>query len=143
METRPKQVKVRLNNHDYMVSPLLARDLSIELQQRFADHFNGMCVRIHAIAVEKGWWTSQPRNIAEILLNIHCEISEAAEVARDDITKSDEKIAGYSAFEIELADAVIRIMDLAQAMELDLARAIEAKTAYNRNRPFRHGGKQF
>jgi hypothetical protein len=33
-------------------------------------------------------------------------------------------------------------MDLAERYKLRLARAIEAKHAYNRGRPHRHGGKQ-
>jgi hypothetical protein len=44
-------------------------------------------------------------------------------------------------FIVELADAVIRVCDLAGAMNLDLAAAIETKHRYNKTRPYRHGGK--
>ena len=44
-------------------------------------------------------------------------------------------------FVVELADAVIRIADLCGALGLDLSVAVEAKHAYNVQRPFRHGGK--
>ena len=37
--------------------------------------------------------------------------------------------------EVELADAVIRIADLAGALGLDLGGAIAEKLEYNRNRP--------
>lgn len=40
-----------------------------------------------------------------------------------------------------MADAVIRLFDLAGAMGHDLGRAIIEKHEYNKTRPFRHGGK--
>ncbi len=40
---------------------------------------------------------------------------------------------------IELADVVIRIMDLCGKMEIDLGRAILTKMEYNRTRPIKHG----
>lgn len=43
---------------------------------------------------------------------------------------------------IELADAVIRIMDYAVIRGIDLATAIEQKMAYNASRPYKHG-RQF
>lgn len=44
-------------------------------------------------------------------------------------------------FAIELADAMIRIMDLAGHLGIDLTAAITEKMAYNETRPLRHGGK--
>jgi hypothetical protein len=40
---------------------------------------------------------------------------------------------------VELADAVIRCMDLCGALGLDLEEAIRAKHEYNLSRPYRHG----
>lgn len=46
-------------------------------------------------------------------------------------------------FGIELADAVIRIAQLAEHVGIDLERLIELKMAYNATRPVMHGGKKF
>lgn len=44
-------------------------------------------------------------------------------------------------FGIELADAVIRIFDLAEALGIDLQTQIELKMNYNEGRPYKHGKK--
>lgn len=56
---------------------------------------------------------------------------------------ADTHCPDYSALEVELADAVIRIMDYAHARSLDIAGAIIAKMGYNQTHPMRHGGKRF
>ena len=45
--------------------------------------------------------------------------------------------------EVELADAIIRIMDAVRARGWRVAEAIVAKHEYNKTRPFKHGGKEF
>jgi NTP pyrophosphatase (non-canonical NTP hydrolase) len=44
-------------------------------------------------------------------------------------------------FPVELADAVIRILDLAAWLGIDLAAVIDLKVAYNKTRPHLHGRK--
>lgn len=44
-------------------------------------------------------------------------------------------------FVVELADIVIRVMQLSEALGLPLQEAIELKLTYNHTRPFRHGKK--
>jgi len=46
-------------------------------------------------------------------------------------------------FGIELADVVIRVCTIAQHFGIDLQQCIEMKHAYNKTRPYRHGGKRF
>jgi hypothetical protein len=43
--------------------------------------------------------------------------------------------------EEELADIIIRAMDTAVALGVDIGRAIEIKSRYNESRAYRHGGK--
>lgn len=44
-------------------------------------------------------------------------------------------------FPSEMADIVIRVMDLCASLGIDLEFAIKRKAAYNATRPHRHGGK--
>ena len=72
----------------------------------------------------------------------HSELSEGLEAVRKSKT-ADEHIPEFSGLEAELADAVIRIMNLATREKAGLAEAILAKAAYNETRAYQHGGKAF
>lgn len=62
----------------------------------------------------------------------HSELSEALEGDRKDLM--DDHLPHRKMAEVELADAVIRIFDLAGAMGYDLGSAIDEKLAYNLRR---------
>lgn len=97
--------------------------------------------RAHEIAKSKGWWDADV-NIPEKLALIHAEISEALEDYRKGkmMTSFDgDKPVG---FPTELADAIIRIMDLAGYLGINLEAEIIQKMTYNEQRPYRHGGKR-
>lgn len=119
----------------------------------------------HGLAKRSGWWTDlatgadltctysvamerQPRNIGEMLCLIHSEISEAMEGARKGLM--DDKIPDRTMLEVELADAVIRIFDMAGGLGLDLGGALAEKLVYNSARQDHmianrkaEGGKKF
>ncbi len=71
--------------------------------------------------------------VAEKLCLVHSEVSEAMEGHRKGLM--DDKLPHRSMIEVELADAVIRIADLAGALGLDLGGAIAEKMAFNAIRP--------
>jgi NTP pyrophosphatase (non-canonical NTP hydrolase) len=109
--------------------------------------FKELQMLCHTKSVNNGWWQGTP-NIPEKIALIHSEVSEALEGYRKDLP--DAHIPHRSSMEVELADAIIRIFDLAGYLSLDLDGAIMEKLRYNdqredhklenRNKP---GGKKF
>jgi NTP pyrophosphatase (non-canonical NTP hydrolase) len=106
---------------------------------------------VHALARSKGWHDTPLRKgngkpditrIMSCLNLIHSEVSEGTEAVREGRTElhvgRDGKPEGLAA---ELADVVIRTMDMCEALGIDLEAAIRAKHRYNQGRSHRHGGK--
>lgn len=95
-----------------------------------------MADRVHV--ANKKWWedlkTGQPiqRNVGELLALCHSELSEALEGHRKSL--ADDKLPHRTMFEVELADCIIRILDIAGGFGLDLGGAFEEKMAYNAQR---------
>jgi NTP pyrophosphatase (non-canonical NTP hydrolase) len=94
-----------------------------------------MSLAAHTTATNHGF---TGMDINTQLLRIHSEVSEASEAVRDGKLPS-KKIPDFSALEEELADAVIRIMDLGYKHNLYIGHALAAKMWYNQNRPHLHG----
>ena len=95
----------------------------------------------HSRSRDAGWWVDiktgrsikdNPFNFGQKLMLVVSEIAEAMEGDRKNLM--DDKLPHRPMREVELADAVIRIMDLAGAYEMDLAGAIIEKLEYNKTR---------
>lgn len=96
----------------------------------------------HQAARTSGWWGTPDGRIADPRDNplcfsnklclIHSEISEAMEGDRKNLP--DDKLPHRAMREVELADAAIRIFDLAGAYDMDLGGAIAEKLSFNRSR---------
>ena len=87
--------------------------------------------KLHGQAKAMGWH-NKPREIGTLIALCHSELSEALEGARKDLY--DDHLPHRKMIEVELADCIIRILDMAGALNLDVAGAIAEKHHYNANR---------
>ena len=110
------------------------------IQTDFIEAFNAIANDVHDTANEKGWW-DEDRNNGEIIALMHSELSEGLEALRKDL--SSDHIPDFKGIEEELADVIIRILDMAPARGWLIAEALIAKIEYNKTRPHKHGGKKF
>ena len=87
--------------------------------------------KLHNQAKAMGWH-DKPREVGTLLALCHSELSEALEGYRKDLY--DDHLPTRKMFEVELADTIIRILDLAGREGLDVASAVADKHHYNANR---------
>lgn len=111
--------------NDFIVVPTDMYQIKTE------NDINNLVNKIYQQNVFAGWH-SKPREIGTCLMLIVSEIAEAMEGDRKSLM--DDHLPHRSMLEVELADAVIRIMDLSGREGLDLGGAIVEKLEYNKTR---------
>lgn len=125
-ETRRNTAKIR--NHLEKSSDPVVKPIYLE------KGLNRLAKLITEWRKEKKFQTDA-NNIPEKLALIHSEVSEALEAHRNSKTSNvmpDE-------FVEELADIIIRVLDLCGALDIDISKAVYEKMCKNTNRPVKHG----
>jgi NTP pyrophosphatase (non-canonical NTP hydrolase) len=114
---------------------------------------------IHSKAKEKGFYDGE-FNLSEKLMLIVSELGEAQESDRKnrkanleyflerqkELVADEGKVRAFESsvkdtLEDELADALIRILDLCGYLKIDIGNHVEIKMWYNSTRPEKHGKK--
>lgn len=132
---------------------------------------NDWAAASHTLARAKGWWDKYlderrrvnltPEIVLSKLMLTVTEVAEAAEEVRDGQYEirfeHPDKGVKYAlspnwaelrngfkpeGFPIEIADAIIRLLDMAQAAHVDIGYAMAVKLYFNQFRKHRHGGRQ-
>lgn len=124
---------------------------------------NELAKKIHENAIEHGFYDNK-REIGTLLMLCVSELAEALEADRKDHratldsflekqksrntdSKTPEELSFQADFEIyvkdtfedEIADAVIRLLDLCAYMNIDIEEHIRLKMKYNQIREYKHG----
>lgn len=96
----------------------------------------------HGAAQSAGWWSNpktgedprdNPMCFSQKLMLVVSELAEAMEGDRKNLP--DDKLPHRPMREVELADALIRIFDMAGAYNMDIGGAVAEKMAFNAIRP--------
>jgi hypothetical protein len=112
-----------------------------------------LATQVHT--ANRKWWTNIhtgeypiKRNVGELLMLVNSELVEALEGDRKGL--QDDKLPQYKMFDVELVDALIRLLDLFGAYNIPVDEIFEAKMNYNANRAdhkienrLKDGGKKY
>lgn len=143
-------MNAKMDAHNFLeAAPDGTRFRRVELAEMGGDALTEVC---HGAAAIAGWWgtdemtlrgadnggkfIADPRDNPYFFSNkLMLAVSELAEAMEGDRKNlPDDHLPQYSMRAVELADAAIRIFDLAGAIKVNLGEIIAAKLAYNAQR---------
>lgn len=114
---------------------------------------NELAKKIHDNASKKGFHANPPLDLGTLLMMVVSELSECLEADRHDkwLSEFHKSIGNPDPVEFELhfkntvedeiADAIIRLLDICDAYNIDIDKRVEQKMRYNETRPEKHGKK--
>lgn len=115
---------------------------------------NELARQFNQLAHAKGWWEKgrggTDRSFGDFTALFGSEIFEAFAEWRKGYPINEtrmeyvesEQILKPEGVPIELADVIIRILDYCIEYDIDIEAAMLAKFEYNKQRPYRHGGRR-
>lgn len=119
----------------------------LETTNHAAKAINELVTYFHGKSKAAGWWREDGRDLTvdkyvhgTKLMLVVTELAEAMEGLRKGLM--DDKLPHRKMAEVELADALIRIFDLAGVLGYDLGGAVIEKDAYNSVRPDHQPGNR-
>ena len=142
--------------HGQILNELKTKNMQLE---NLLSGLNQAATLIHGNNKAKGFWDKE-RNVGELLMLVTSELGEAMEAhrkekftdwdlfekereAEESCGRGEERLYFKAqvkdTFEDEIADAVIRLLDLSCGLGIDLERHIIEKVKYNETRPKLHG----
>lgn len=131
------------------------------IDEHMPEFINGLCFSIQQDNASRGFW-DEKRNVGELLMLVVSELGEAIEAHRKGKFASEDIVRNLAefnnalqdpqgqdvfltfvkdTFQDEIADAVIRLFDLAAGLGLDLGNHMKLKIAFNNTRERLHGKK--
>ena len=123
----------------FKVPAPLDEEAQLELELQVIKGLRAAQTLAHRTACSKGWYIDRKsgeriqRNFGEVVALMHSELSEALEADRKGL--KDDKLTHRDGREVEFADVIIRILDTAEELGLDIGAAFVEKNRFNLKRP--------
>lgn len=111
-----------------------------------ATNLNGLRDEVYASARSRGFYDKKEA-FGTWLSLMHGELSEAMEEDRKGRKPTEVYFNPGSTkpegIPIELADALVCILNYCGEEGIDIENAVKLKNSYNKTRPYKHGGKKY